>query len=414
MLVLCLASFFFIKIFYVGTVLILTISLNSFLSLVPIEIRRDKKNYIVEDKSSGEFYEMPEVCIEAINMIDNRASLGQIEFYLKEKYPNEEIDVLDFAEQLLELQLISEIDGVKVDLNERKKDSSEFLWISPQVGKFFFNKLAFIVYIGLFFTSVFLFLSHPNLFPHYKDIFIFKIMALNIPSLMVLTLILVLIHEFGHVLAMRAKNLPTKMEVGHRLFLVVLETDMSAVWKLPSKTRNVLFMAGLCFDTTILVFALVSQLIFSSGSEIFLSIMHVIVLDTIIRMIYQCCIYMKTDLYYVFENISGCYNLMENAQRLLPFLRSVSNSEVVYEEEKRTVVIYSIFYIFGVLLSLFLFLCYYIPQLLFSFKRIIPGFSEDLTSLHFWDAAIFTLQLLIGVFLLLHSWRKKYFNRSEI
>jgi putative peptide zinc metalloprotease protein len=87
---------------------------TSCLSLVPIEIRKEKKNYLVEDKHSGEFYEMPEVCIDAINLINTCVQLGEIERQLKEKYPEEDVDLLEFAEQLRELQLIAEIDGEKV------------------------------------------------------------------------------------------------------------------------------------------------------------------------------------------------------------------------------------------------------------------------------------------------------------
>ncbi|WP_235845500.1 hypothetical protein [Neobacillus novalis] len=383
--------------------------------LVPLDIHKDKKHYIVEDKTSSEFYEMPEVCIDAIELINNGETLGEIELLLKEKYPNEEVNLIDFVEQLIKMELVSELDGVKLEKRDTKKESLGFLWLSPQIGKFFFNKFSLFLYAVLFIGNAFLFIAKPSLFPHYKDLFIFDLMVLNIPAWMVLTFILVLIHEFGHILAMRAQNLPTKLEVGHRLFLVVLETDMSSIWKLSSKDRNVLFLAGLCFDTVILSLALISQLIFANGSGIFLSIIHVVVLDTFIRMVYQCCVYMKTDLYYLFENVSGCYNLMENAQQAirkkLPFLNSKVTEEVVFAGEKTTVFVYSIFYFIGVALTVSLFAIYYIPQLLFALKKVLPGFLLGLDSLPFWDAMLFSLQILIGMLLLLYSWRKKYVRR---
>ncbi|AZU60840.1 hypothetical protein [Neobacillus mesonae] len=394
----------------------MNLSIKSSLLLVPLQIRIDKKHYIVEDKISGEFYEMPEVCIAAIKLMDNGKTLDEIEHQLKEQYPNEEVDLLDFAEQLLELQLIAEIDGVKVEKEEKENHSLGYLWISSRLGKFFFNKTAYLIYITLFFVNVFVFVIHPSLFPNYKDLFIFDYMFLNIPIWMVVSFILVLVHELGHVLAMRASNLPTKLGVGHRLFFVVLETDMSLAWKLPSKKRNILYLAGLCFDTVILFLALAGQLVFANGPGIFLSILQVIVLDTFIRMVYQCCIYMKTDLYYLFENVSGCYNLMENAQqqlsKLIPFWKPAQQEEVMYEDEKRTVLFYSIFYLLGVGLTLLLFAVYYIPQLLFALKKVLPGFSQGMTTMPFWDAAIFTLQIVIGILLLLYSWQKKYLSSS--
>lgn len=390
----------------------------SCLSLTPLEIRRDKKHYIVEDPSSGEFYEMPEVCIDAIHLINLGKPLGEIETQLIEKYPKEEVDLLGFAEQLLELQLIAEIDGLKVAGQGKKEENLGFFWVSPRWGRFFFKKETYFVYVILFLVDLFLFISHPTLFPHYKDLFIFKLMCLNIPTWMIISFCLVLIHEFGHVLATRAYNLPTRLGIGHRLFLVVFETDMSSVWKLPSKDRNVLYLAGLCFDTTILFFALACQLAFANGSGIFLGILHVIVFDTFIRMVYQCSVYMKTDLYYLVENVTGCYNLMENAQQLirkwLPFGRRISEHDVVFAEERKTVLVYSIFYFIGVGLTLLLFIVYYIPQLVYALKKVLPGFLEGPAAIHFWDAALFSVQLLIGLLLLLYSWRKKYLTSGNL
>lgn len=389
----------------------MNLTFHSRLTLVPYDISKDKKHYIVE--VSGEFYEMPEVCISAIQMINSGELLGEIEKNLKEKYPDEMVDILDFVEQLLDLQLIAAIDSVKVDNNkETKKENFGFLWISPQLGKFFFNKVSYIFYIGLFIVNIFFFIKNPALFPHYKDLFIFHLMVLNIPAWMVFSALLLLIHELGHILAVRAQNLPTRLEVGHRLFLVVLETDMSSVWKLPSKDRNVLYLAGICFDTIILSLALIGQLIFTNGSGIFLSIMQVVVLDTFIRMVYQCCVYMKTDLYYVIENVSGCYNLMESAQQTirkwLPFQKPSVNDGVIFERERKTVFLYSIFYFIGLFLTITLYVIFYIPQLLFSFKKVFPGFEQSPTSLAFWDTTLFSLQIIIVFLLLLYSWRKKY------
>jgi putative peptide zinc metalloprotease protein len=390
----------------------MSLKLNSSLTLVPIEVRKDKKHFIVENKTTGDFFEMPEICIEAIQMINNGELLGAIQQQLRGKYPKEEVNIIDFAEQLLELELIAENDGIRVNTKEKKQEKLGYLWISPKIGKFFFNRAAFFVYLTLMLVNVFILLSHPSLFPNYKDLFIFDLMILNIPTWMGITIIFVLIHEFGHILAMRAQNLPTKLEVGHRLFLVVLETDMSSVWKLPSKDRNVLFMAGICFDTVILSFALISQLIVPNGSGLFRSIINIIVLDTFIRMVYQLCVYMKTDLYYVIENVSGCYNLMENAQQAIKekisFLKVPSIKEVAFEGERRIVNLYSVFYFIGVALTVGLYTFFYVPQLLFAWRKILPGFSEGPTNLPFWDALLFTLQILIGLLFLLYSWRKKY------
>ena len=192
----------------------MNITLQSYLSVVPIEIRKDKKHYIVEDIATGEFYEMPEICIEAIQLIEKGENLGQIEETLKLKYPQEEVNLLEFSQQLLDLELIEEIDGRKVGKKEKTKEHLGFLWISPKIGKFFFNKFSYVIYCGLFIFNIILLITKPSLFPNYEDVFISDVMVLNMIAFMGVTFFLVLVHEFGHILATRAYNLPTKLGGG--------------------------------------------------------------------------------------------------------------------------------------------------------------------------------------------------------
>ncbi|MDQ1004844.1 putative peptide zinc metalloprotease protein [Neobacillus niacini] len=390
----------------------MNITLHSRIKLVPIKIRKDKKHYIVEDKLSSEFYEMPEVCIDAINLINQSERLEEIERVLKEKFKEEEVNLLDFAEQLLELDLIDSIDDMKVEKQQNQKDKMGFLWISPKVGKFFFNKFTLPLYGAIFILNIVIFIMNPSLFPHREDIFVFDIMVGNVFLWLSFAFLFVLFHELGHILALRAQNLPTKLEVSHRMFFIVLTTDMSSVWKLTSKERNILFLGGLSFDSILLFVSLILQLLFPNGHWVLIGLMHLAVFDVVLRMLFQCCIYMKTDLYFVFENVSGCYNLMENAkqtfrQKFLLF-KSKSSEEVVFSGESKIVFIYSLFYFLGVILTVVLYFMYYIPEVIYAAKKLLPGFQQPPTSLLFWDALVFSLQVSIFIFLLLYSWRKKY------
>ncbi|HJV16420.1 MAG TPA: hypothetical protein VJ546_03395 [Bacillales bacterium] len=391
----------------------MNLTVNSCIKLVPIEVSKDKKNYIVEDQRSGEFYEVPEICIDAIKMMENGESLGCIEAGLKVKYPNEEVVILDFVRQLLELGLVEEINGEKIEHNiHTGKGSMGFEWISSKLGLFFFNKTSMILYTILFAANIILLLLHSELFPHYKDIFIFDLMILNIPAWMIISIVLLLIHEFGHIFAMRAMGFQTKLGIGHRMFIIVLEIDMTPVWKLPAKNRNKLYLAGICFDIVILFVALSAQLLFLHMPGILLSIVHIIVLDIFIRIIYQCCVYMKTDLYFVIENSTGCYNLMENARQLirerLSFIKGSKTEEVIFEGERNIVALYSIFYFIGVFLTIVLYVGFYIPQLVYAFRKTLPGLGQAPTTIDFWDALLFMMQVFIMMGLLLYSWRKKY------
>jgi putative peptide zinc metalloprotease protein len=380
------------------------------IKLHPIQIREDRKNYIIEDKVTGEFFEMPAVSVQAIEMIVSGKGLLEIETKLKAVYPEEEIDLLEFARQLIDLELVEEIDRVAVEITGKGTGSSGFFWIPERVGRLFFNRFTMIVYLLLFVVNIGIFIKYPHLFPHYKDVFVFDVMVFTILTYMALTFIFVNIHEFGHVLALRSVGFPAKIEIGNRLFFVVLETDMAPVWRLDPGKRNRLYLAGICFDLVVLFFALMAS-IFADMPKIGIGIAGLVVFDVTMRLIYQCCIFMKNDLYYVFENLTGCYNLMENAQGFfkgLFFPKGRLGNQEIFAGEKPVVVSYGLFYLLGVGITYTLLVVYFIPQLVYMVKYSIPGFSLPVTNIHFWDAVVFFSQFLIGISLLFYSFRKNY------
>lgn len=392
------------------------ITYRTVVSLKQLAIRKDQKHYIVEDVINGEFYEMPEVCIVAIELLNQSKPLNDVEKELLHRYPEEDIDLPDFISQLLELNLVREINGEEVLKNVVQKEQSGYSWIPKNLGSFFFPSFSSYLYLALLFASIGLLLYNPALFPRYSDLFVFDLMLQNVVVVLVITFFLVLLHEFGHVLAVRSEGLPAKIEVGHRLFLVVLETDMSHVWKLPAEKRNKLYLAGMYFDSVVLFIGLLGQM-FTSENSLLVGLLKLVVLDTFIRLVYQAAVFMKTDLYYVIENRTGCYNLMENGRnflaRWLPFLR-VPETET-FAGEERFVRAYAGFYLVGVVLTIAITGYYYVPQMVFAVNHImIPGFLEPVTSLRFWDSVVFLLQILLVSGLLIYSWSKKYrFSRKK-
>ncbi|RID82460.1 hypothetical protein D1970_18810 [Mesobacillus zeae] len=347
----------------------------------------------------------------AISMMNEGKCLGEVEAALKEQFPDEDVDILEFVGQLESIGLIASLDGKTVHgIEAVSTDDSGLSWISPRLGRFFFNDLSVKIYSLLLSASFFMFILRPETFPGYKDIFLFDLMMYNFLLWLVVTFLFVCFHELGHVLAARAAGLPAKVEIGHRLFFIVLETDMSRVWSLSPDKRNRLYLAGMYFDGLVLFTAAVSQWLFA-GHAFALGLAKIIVFDTLVRLAYQCCVYMKTDLYYVFENMTGCYNLMENGhnylRRWLSFLPKEKATDSFKGEEK-LVRRYAFFYVAGVMVTVLLSAFYYIPQLVFAIGKVIPGFSQPAGSIFFWDSVVFLLQFVLIFALLLYSWSKKY------
>ncbi|HWL23127.1 MAG TPA: peptidase [Ureibacillus sp.] len=385
------------------------VSLQSQINLNPLSIRKDRKNYIVEDPISGDFFEMPQICIEAINLMQKGEDLAAIELVLKESYPDEEVDMIEFVDQLVELGLVQDVDGVPIAREPEKSDSGAkgFLWIPSWVGRLFFNQTMNKVYLLLLVLNILILVLHPEFFPRYQDLFIFDSMMLNMFTYLFISLVLIMIHEFGHVLAIRSYDLPAKLSIGNRLIFIVFETDLTPAWKLNPRQRNTLYLAGMSFEQFIIFLSFGLMLIFPEMN--FVSIFSIIVLDIFIKTVYQCCFYMKTDVYYVVENVTGCYNLMESGKEYLRslFRKTEKNEQKSFGDNWKVIRLYSMFYIVGMLLTLLLSAVYFLPQLYYAYSTIYFNIQRPINSASYWDALIFLIQTVLVVYLFIYLERKR-------
>ena len=64
--------------------------------------------------------------------------IGEIEEKLKEEYPSEEVNMLAFTKQLLELELVEMVDGEEIACT-KKKEKDYLAWLRPHVEQFFLN-----------------------------------------------------------------------------------------------------------------------------------------------------------------------------------------------------------------------------------------------------------------------------------
>ncbi|ANN30562.1 hypothetical protein A9498_02140 [Bacillus thuringiensis serovar coreanensis] len=114
------------------------LTLNSTVCLHTIQFRKEQKNYTVTDTITGEKYEMPPLWIDALAMMRDGFLLGEIEEKLKEEYPSEEVNMLAFTKQLLELELVEMVDGEEIACT-KKKEKDYLAWLRPRVEQFFLN-----------------------------------------------------------------------------------------------------------------------------------------------------------------------------------------------------------------------------------------------------------------------------------
>jgi hypothetical protein len=388
---------------------------------VELVIRPDRQGYIVEDAAAQEYYEMSELCVVALQRMREGGTMEAIAAELSARYPDDEVDMIGFAEQLLELKLVAELDGISVPGTDAQRKSAGasaarkyggFQWISESFARLWFHPLMRLFYISAIVANVTLFIVKPDLFPQYRDVFLFDSMALNSLSWLFISFALLLLHELGHITAVRSFGLPAKLGIGHRFIFVVFETEMDGVWRLKPKQRNRAYLAGAGVDQLMLLLCLSIQLAQPGEPGVAAKLAALAALDLFVKLVFQCCFYMKTDLYYVVENGTGCYNLMERSRAwLLAKLRGGGGLPAQAAEE-RAVRWYAVFYAAGYVFSLGMVAIFFAPQLFVSMATVVPRLGNPGAGASFWDAVVFVTEVVGLAALLLYSWRKNRRNSA--
>lgn len=208
----------------------------------------------------------------------------------------------------------------------------------------------------------------------------------------------VFIHEMGHLLAARAAGVPSRLGIGHRMWILVAETDMTGLWSVPKRKRYLPMLAGPLIDVVsasailLLLFAESRRWIALPGlvHQLCAAMFFVYMM----RLLWQCFFFVRTDFYYVIATFFGCKSLMRDTQVFLgnQFRRLFSGNQVdqsrVPKSEMRVIRAYAWVWLIG-RINAFIFLFFVtIPvatkYLQSSSGTLLSGFSQG--SYAFFDA----------------------------
>src|SRR5690606_19773563 len=112
-------------------------------------------------------------------------------------------------------------------------------------------------------------------------------------------------------LAARSYDVSASYGFGHRLYFLVLETDISEVWKLPPRKRIIPYIAGMLNDSVMLSLTLIIRMVYPEMNDLLYEILDLASLYLCVMLVFQTFVFMKTDLYYVLETALGALKLKE-------------------------------------------------------------------------------------------------------
>ena len=199
--------------------------------------------------------------------------------------------------------------------------------------------------------------ARPDLLPASGDFFWLPGTSLPLIGATAIACLTITLHELAHLAAARAVDVPARISLSTRLYHLVAQTDVSAVWSVPRRRRYVVYLAGIGSDLAVGAVA-VLLLAYAGLPGPVESALRLVVLTTTIGVAWQFEVYLRTDLYFVLLDLSRCRNLHADARR---YLRRRATS--LPPGEARRVRWYAWFMVAGTAIAVGVFACYTAPIL---------------------------------------------------
>jgi hypothetical protein len=330
---------------------------SSRVRLRPLSQRRDRDGWVIGRPETGDFISIPDVAHHVITLLGEGLTVDEVSARLRAE-TGTRFAVADFVAALDELGFVGSVDD---RLREDHADTRPSLpRLRPEHVRWLLHPLAPIVVAGFAAAGVIMLALHPTLLPSYHVLVWSRRVGLVLAVNAAIGWTLVLLHELAHLATARAAGAPARITLSTRLQFLVAQTDVSGVWAAPRRGRITVYLAGIAANVCLAgAFLLVLGLANPPG--VLRRLLAVAVAETVLMLATQLLVFMRTDLYFVLQDLTGCANLYADGSAYLRYLgrrttrRSTSapDPSLAYRAtERRAIRLYSVVLLAGTAICL--------------------------------------------------------------
>jgi len=278
--------------------------------------RRDANGWVIGRIETGEFISVPDVAHRVITLLGEGDAVDEVAARLRQE-TGVSFAVADFVTALDELGFLAAIDGwVREDT---ACPQASLPWLQPRYVHWLLHPLAAIVVVGFAVAIVVMLALHPALIPSYRVLVWGRYAGLVLAVNAAIAWTIILLHELAHLATARAVGAPARMTLSTRLQFLAAQTDVSGVWPASRRTRMTVYLAGMSADVCnagicLLILGL------ADPHGLVRRLLAVAVAEALILLTTQFMVFMRTDIYFVFQDLTGCANLYADGSAYLRYL----------------------------------------------------------------------------------------------
>jgi len=235
---------------------------DSRLTLRPLTVVAEHEEYVVGDPATGRFFAIPLLGVRVLDGLRTGRTIGEAAADASTQEAS--VDALDFARTLLLAGFVTKVDEQQVHAAGGIAEVLEFNAVAGRIGRLVFSR-PMVAMSGLLLALIMgTFIVVPIMRPRFEDLFVHPEPAVSFGIVFGLSIGTGIMHELCHWWAARSLGVRARIRLSRRLYIPVMETDVSGLWSLPAQVRYGPFLAGMVFDVLTLALALALRLAWSA------------------------------------------------------------------------------------------------------------------------------------------------------
>jgi putative peptide zinc metalloprotease protein len=282
-----------------------TITGDSRIRLYPLQMRPDHESWYVGRVETGEFVALPGIAVEALRLLGDELTTDEVAARLRQAH-SRDIDVKDFVENLLELGYVAAVDEQPIIGPEPIKPT--WPWLRPRHARWALSPVTAVLALAVPLLAVGALFWRPELVPGYRDLLWSRHTSLIIVGNAAIAWSIIFLHELAHLVTARAAGVPGRITFRTQLQFLAVVTDVTGIWAAPRRVRMTVYLSGMVVELFLSGTALLASLALgpdSSAGEV----LRAVALLALLFVPTQFLLFMRTDLYFVLQDLARCSNL---------------------------------------------------------------------------------------------------------
>jgi putative peptide zinc metalloprotease protein len=282
----------------------------------PLSVRSDGDAWVIGRIDTGDFAVMPEVARRAIALLADGHTVGEATRVLRRE-AGRQIAVADFVTELDGLGFLSAIDGRA--RHGPPPNRASLQWLRPRHVRWLLHPVLPWLTLSVLAAAAAVAIADPVVLPGYRALVWSRYSGLVLVTDLAVGWTLVWLHELGHLATARAAGVPARFSLGTRLQFLVAQTDVSGIWAAPRRVRLTVYLAGIGLD---LLVASACLLVIGLAHPAGLAhrMLALVALEAVLYLPWELLIFMRTDVYYLVQDLAGCANLYADGSARVRYL----------------------------------------------------------------------------------------------